>query len=220
MLLRQVGFKKRSGGIAFIKNSATALNMSKDWNKAYADGITPWDKGAAAPPLLEYLANHRITGSVLVPGCGTGHDVKVLAATGAIVTGMDLAPLALKLARLQVLQKGVRFLEADFLTLPISEHGAYDWVIEHTCLCALDPQQRTAYASSVRTALRTGGFYWAIFFSKVNQYDGQNPPHPITATEIDALFDEGFELIESYVPDASYPCRPNGSEIVRLYRKT
>lgn len=193
--------------------------MSKDWNTAYADGITPWDKGAAAPPLLDYLAKHSIAGSVLVPGCGTGHDVKVLAAAGAVVTGVDLAPLALKQARAQVPEKGVRFLEADFLALPKNEHGAYDWVIEHTCLCALDPQQRAAYVKSVQTALVPGGLYWAVFFSKVSQYDGVHPPHPITTTEIDELFGEGFELLKSYVPKSTYPCRPMGSEFVRLYRK-
>ncbi|MFN5868275.1 MAG: thiopurine S-methyltransferase, partial [Akkermansiaceae bacterium] len=49
-----------------------------DWNQRYELGDTPWEKGHAAPPLLELLEKMDPSiwgeGAVLVPGCGTGHD--------------------------------------------------------------------------------------------------------------------------------------------------
>ena len=55
--------------------------MSDDWEKNYQEGNMPWDKGEGAPPLLEWLARNegRIKGEILAPGCGLGHDVRVLA---------------------------------------------------------------------------------------------------------------------------------------------
>ena len=29
--------------------------MARDWNAAYEVGDTPWDKGYASPPLIEFL---------------------------------------------------------------------------------------------------------------------------------------------------------------------
>ena len=73
---------------------------------------------------------------------------------------------------------------------------------------------------SLCQALKPGGHYWAVFFCVVNDYDGSGPPHPITAPEIDGLFAEGFDLLDSYIPQATYPCRPVGREQVRVYRKS
>lgn len=193
--------------------------MSKNWDEAYAQGETPWDKGAAAPPLVDYLERHDITGRVLVPGCGTGHDALVLAKAGAQVTGMDIAPRALASARESAREGLVRWVEGDFLQLDKEECDAYDWIVEHTCLCAIDPDEREAYVESVQQALKPGGFYWAVFFRVVSNYDGSGPPHPITAEEIDRLFMKGFELMDAYTPERTYACRPKGREEVRCYRK-
>jgi hypothetical protein len=90
----------------------------------------------------------------------------------------------------------------------------FDWVVEHTCLCALDPSQRAAYAAAVRAALNQGGQYLAVFFREVSDYDGDGPPHPISREEIESLFGDSFEMIESFVPQVSYPSRPVGAEEV------
>src|SRR6187549_3309989 len=70
-----------------------------DWQHQYATGQTPWERGAPAPALVDYLKTNPVTGRVLVPGCGTGQDVRVLALAGATeVTGLDVAPLAVERA--------------------------------------------------------------------------------------------------------------------------
>ena len=73
--------------------------MGKDWDKAYDIGETPWDKGYASPALNAFLESYPLTGSVLVPGCGTGHDVRLLAAQGTEVVGIDIAPSAIRKAK-------------------------------------------------------------------------------------------------------------------------
>jgi SAM-dependent methyltransferase len=75
-----------------------------DWNELYRTGDTPWEKGAPAPapPLLSWMAEHGpLSGAVLVPGCGLGHDVRAIARASwdARVVGLDVAPSALVQAK-------------------------------------------------------------------------------------------------------------------------
>ena len=193
--------------------------MPKNWNAAYENNDTPWDKGAAAPPLREFLAAHSITGRVLVPGSGSGYDVRLLAAQGATVVGLDIAPAAVDQASRFTAVNDERFEVADFLQLAEKFHGYFDYVVEHTCLCALDPEQRMAYVRSVKQALQADGHYLAVFFREVENYEGDGPPHPISQEQIEALFSEDFDTLDCFVPRLSYPSRPLGCEEVRLMRK-
>jgi SAM-dependent methyltransferase len=193
--------------------------MPNDWNAAYENGDTPWDKGIAAPPLRSFLDSHPIPGRVLVPGCGLGYDVRLLAEQGASVVGIDIAATAVRRAQGIFTQGDATFKVVDILNLPPSYHGQFDAVVEHTCLCALDPQQRIAYARSVSQALKNGGMYLAIFYRVVDGYAGDRPPHPIKSEEIDALFGADFEIIERRVPQQTYSSRPIGSEEVCWMRK-
>ncbi|MEN8661604.1 MAG: methyltransferase domain-containing protein [Lentimonas sp.] len=191
----------------------------KNWEAAYDADDMPWDKGLAAPPLKKFLETNPVVGSALVPGCGTGHDVRLLAGQGAAVTGMDIAPSAIRKAGAFPLAANEYYEVCDFLNLPEHWQGRFDWVVEHTCLCALELAQRDAYAASVAKALKPGGSFLAIFYRDVADYDGDGPPHPISEEQITALFDEHFERVNSFVPTESYPSRPKGSEEVVLFRK-
>ena len=192
--------------------------MPRDWNSAYETNDTPWDKGYAAPPLEEFFAKHSIEGQVLVPGCGSGHDVRLLAATGLEVTGLDIAPSALRKAESFPRVGNEKYELGNFLILDEQFHGRFDVVFEHTCLCAIEPAEREAYVSSLKCALRPGGQFLAIFYREISDSKGDGPPHPISASEIDALFAADFEIIESFVPLKTYPSRPVGVEEVRWMR--
>lgn len=192
--------------------------MARDWNSAYENQNTPWDKGYAAPPLAEFLQQNEVSGKVLVPGCGSGHDVRLLAGQGAEVLGLDIAPSALRKAAEFPVAGAERYEIGDFLNLEERFHRQFDWVVEHTCLCAIEPSEREAYTKALCLALKPGGRYLAVFFRKVSNYTGEGPPHPISAEEIDQLFSEQFETLESYIPQQTYPSRSTGAEEVRLMR--
>lgn len=204
------------------RSCCSLLGMAHlDWNEAYLLQNTPWDQGTAAPPLQEFLHAQPITGRVLLPGCGRGHDVRLLAATERVdaVVGMDLAPAAIYAARAAARCAKESYQIADFLQLSPDQWAQYDWVVEHTCLCALDPAERPAYVAAVAQALRPGGNFLAIFYREVLDYDGTGPPHPISAQEIEALFGHCFERVQGFVPQQTYPNRPIGAEEVVWMRR-
>ena len=102
-----------------------------DWEQRYRTGDTPWEKGAASPPLLEWLESHGpMHGSVLVPGCGSGRDVRAIAGVCPTtqVVGLDVAPSAIDQARGFSLAGQETYQLADFFDLPAELTNRFAWV--------------------------------------------------------------------------------------------
>jgi SAM-dependent methyltransferase len=196
-----------------------------DWEERYESGDTPWEKGAPAPPLLEWLESRgSIHGDVLVPGCGSGHDVRAISAASpdAKVIGLDIAQSAIDRDGQFSLVGNETYQRADLFDLPAGLINRFDWVFEHTCFCALEPARRVDYVRAITRALKPEGALLAIFF--LNPWDpgempaGGGPPFAVTHEELDLLFATHFELVEELKPRRAYPER-EGREIIRLLRR-
>jgi cyclopropane fatty-acyl-phospholipid synthase-like methyltransferase len=190
--------------------------MSRDyWENRYETKDMPWEKGAPSPGLVDFLSTHPdlSKGSVCVPGCGTGHDVRAWAAAGFEVTGYDIASSAIKLASEKTNAAGLKakFVQGDFLhDLPCEK---YDWVFEHTLFCAIDPSERADYVRAVRNWLKSGGNYLAVNYL-IPDEDG--PPFGTTREELLKWFQQDYELVTDWVP-RSYPNRA-GLELMLWWR--
>jgi SAM-dependent methyltransferase len=190
--------------------------MPTDWESKYQASDTPWDKGAPSPGLVAFLAEQPVNGRVLVPGCGLGHDVRALAAGGAEVIGIDIAPSAVGAARKFPPAGGERYEHADLFALPPHLRGSFDWVWEHTCFCAIDPAMRAAYVEAVAGALRAGGHLLAAFYlDPGNDHPDEGPPFEVSIAELDRLFLPRFTLVREWLPVRAYPGR-EGREWMRL----
>lgn len=188
-----------------------------EWNDRYAENDTPWDKGAAHPVLRDMLARGALAGRVLVPGCGTGHDVRELAARGLEVVGLDIASLALDRARARPAAGSESYQLGDLFHGPERWRGFFDGVFEHTCFCAIDPARRPDYVSAVAEVLKPGGRLLAVFFVNPD-HDGTGPPFGCSPEELDTLFAGRFHLLEEHREIPTYPERA-GRELLRLYRR-
>ncbi len=182
------------------------------WEERYRSGDMPWEKGEGSPGLLDWLKSHPDVprGSVLVPGCGTGHDARLWAHHGFKVTGCDLAPSAIRLCDERTRAAGLcaSFHKGDFLgDEPFQQ---FDWVFEHTLFCAIQPEQRDDYVRAVLRWLKPDGYYLAVNYLIS---DTEGPPFGTTHEEIVERFSPHFELLEEWVP-RSYP---NRAGLERMY---
>ena len=193
--------------------------MPTDWEAQYQMKETPWEKGAPSPGLMDFLAVEVVSGRVLVPGCGFGHDVRALAATADEVVGLDLAASAVAGASTIPSVGGERYVQGDFFALPASMRGAFDWVFEHTCFCAIDPSQRPAYVEAAAGALKPGGKLLAVFYlDPGNDSPNEGPPFEVSVAELDRLFLPRFTLLREWLPQHAYPGR-EGREWMRVMEK-
>ncbi|HTL71941.1 MAG TPA: methyltransferase domain-containing protein [bacterium] len=192
--------------------------MSRDyWEQRYQTKDMPWEKGAPAPGLVDFLLTNPDLkpGSVCVPGCGTGHDVCEFARAGFDAFGCDVAPSAISLAKERTHTAGLaaQFALADFLRDEPPQK--FDWLFEHTLFCAIQPTERDAYARAVLRWLKPGGFYLTVNYIILENNDG--PPFWTSREEQLDRFLPHFDLLADWIP-RSYPNR-EGRERMFWWRR-
>jgi methyl halide transferase len=164
------------------------------WEQRYRQEDTPWDLGNPAPPFVQLLASAQSPppGKIAVLGCGKGYDALLFSAAGFEVTGFDFAPSSLADAQAMAAARGINatFAQRDILALGAEFSQQFDYVLEHTCFCAIDPALRPAYVQGVKDLLRPSGQLIALFFTH-NRPGG--PPFGVKPQEVLALFKPDFE---------------------------
>ncbi|TCP08178.1 methyltransferase domain-containing protein [Caldimonas thermodepolymerans] len=164
------------------------------WQERFATGTTPWDRGGPNPQLQQWLdeglvgLQHR----VLVPGCGRGWEVALLAGRGVPVTGIDYAPAAIEACRALLERQGLQapLVQADVLEW--QPDAPVDVVYEQTCLCALHPDHWQRYAQQLHAWIQPGGRLLALFVQARAEESAQGfikgPPYHCDIHAMRALF--------------------------------
>lgn len=191
-----------------------------DWDEIYRKGEVFWNKGAPSPPMIQYLERHKVRGRALVPGCGHGHEVALAVAHGIDAIGLDIAPTGVAEARALYPHIAERFVVGDVFDPPAEMRGAFDVVLEHTCLSGLPPVMRADYRRGLDLMLKPGGLLIGVWFISPHLDPGEvGPPFAFPVSELTALFAQGYEIVDDYVPDVAFASRV-GQERVRVLRRT
>ncbi len=180
------------------------------WQRKFEAGDTPWDRGGAGPQLVRWLDDAALAPCrILVPGCGSGHEVAELARRGFEVTGLDYAPAAIErcAARLQALDDAPGAAPGETRRPPVRERATlvvgdalawkpdtpFDAVYEQTCLCALHPDHWVRYAAQVHRWLRPRGRLYLMMMQvpRPGAAEGriEGPPYHCDVNAVRALFD-------------------------------
>lgn len=178
-----------------------------DWNQAYLDRNTPWDKRAPSPVVCDLVSEIPQQANVVIPGCGTGNDVlAILDAKPTSITCIDLAPEAIAILskRFNSFQNIIPVL-SDFKSFAVAHRSSADVVIEHTCFCAIPVAMRSDYASACAAILRPGGKILGAFYWKPRDTDDISigPPFQTSEAELRTLFGTWFD-IEIRVADVGF----------------
>lgn len=129
----------------------------------------PWN--LEKPPRL--LADLVESGRVLPCraadlGCGAGNYAVWLATNGFQVTGFDISPNAVELAKALARKTEVscRFLTADLAGDPEELVASFDFVYDWEVLHHIFPDNRERYVNNVHQMLCPGGRYLSVCFSE------------------------------------------------------
>jgi SAM-dependent methyltransferase len=154
-----------------------------DWQKHYDENDLAWDLGEVANPFVRLWEDNVFTpGTLIIPGCGQGHEVVYFAERGFEVTGVDFSPGAVKLLRESLSEKKInaQVLHRDFFQLEPVHDQAYDAMLEQTFFCAIQPDQRSAYVEVASRILKPGGLLFGLFYET-----GEEGAPPFNTTEAD-----------------------------------
>ncbi|HME97850.1 MAG TPA: methyltransferase domain-containing protein, partial [Methylomirabilota bacterium] len=193
----------------------------------YAEGQDGWELGGPSPALEAWLDaggtficggpdmapalpqsadNRRALNPaprVAVPGCGRGHDARLLARRGYRVTAFDFAEAAVAEARRLAAADGVDLAveQRDVFTLARDHREAFDGVWEYTCFCAIDPGRRAEYADVLHAILKPAGLLLACFYPVREGRDG--PPFPVSREDIASALAGRFTVLTEGAPARS-----------------
>jgi cyclopropane fatty-acyl-phospholipid synthase-like methyltransferase len=169
-----------------------------DWQKHYDENDLAWDLGEVANPFVRLWEDKVLTpGSLIVPGCGQGHEVIYFAERGFQVTGVDFSSGAVELLSESLSRKNLnaKVLHRNFFELDETYSKAYDALLEQTFFCAIHKDQRSAYVETVSRILKPGGLLFGLFYET-----GEEGGPPFNTTEADiqnhfaAAFDMAFDI--------------------------
>lgn len=190
-----------------------------NWEELYQNGEVFWNKGAPSPPMIQHLERIAVRGRALVPGCGHGHEVALAVDHGMDAIGLDIAPTAVVEARKVYPHLAERFVAGSLFDPPNELRGAFDVVLEHTCMSGLHPSLRADYRRGIDLTLKPGGLLIGVWFINPDLDPGEEgPPYPFSVADLTALFAEGYEIVEDYEPTVAFKGR-EGRERIRMLRR-
>ena len=190
------------------------VNLPNKWEADYERKTDGWDLGGPTPTFKRLAVTGRFKpGRMVVPGAGRGHDAREFARHGFQVTAIDFASHAVhEMKRLADPNAPIEILQHDLFSLPRELDNSFDYLLEYTCFCAIDPKRRADYADLVTRLLKPGGTYIDMAFPLDGRAGG--PPFSVSESEVMNLFTQrGFKLVSREKPEDSIKPRRHAEEL-------
>ena len=170
------------------------------WDTRFRGGVTPWD-AAGVPLFLKTWLEKRKPCRVLIPGCGSGYEVRLFAEHGYDVLAIDFSAAAVEAARKVLGKLGRLVAQQDFFSF---DAQPFDLIYERAFLCALPRRLWPQWAHRVAELVRPGGELAGFFYLDDNE---RGPPFGVAPHALRALLENEFELMEDKAipPEQSIP---------------
>lgn len=179
-------------------------NQPEYWNSRYLKDNTPWDFGDIPENLRAFLKKKGRGAKVLIPGCGSGYEIKAFAEAGYEVTAIDFAPFAVDRAQRMagpLLARNI--LQGDFFEYDFPA-GEFDVIYERSFVCSFTPDRRQAYRDRVAQLLKYRGLLLGYYYyNKPSVLEG--PPYGFAWGTADELFSRYFLLTKDQPVADSLP---------------
>ena len=197
------------------------VNQAQFWQQRYEEDSIGWDMGQVSPPLKAYidqLPESAKSQAVLVPGAGNAYEVGYLHEQGFTnVTLVDfaLAPIAAFAERYPDFP-AKHLICADFFELS-PEQYQFDWVLEQTFFCAINPSRRDEYMQQMAALLKPNGKLIGLLFDK--DFGRDEPPFGGTKDEYQQRFATHFNIDIMKPSYNSHPARQGSELFIKMHVK-
>lgn len=180
----------------------TQIEMDRIYGEMPLEKI-PWNIETPPDALVELVENGKVKPCQTIDlGCGAGNYAIYLASIGFDVTGVDISPRAIEIAKENAKKKGAKsdFLVADVLgdleEVKRTFDFAYDWELLHHIF----PEKREEYVKNVYRLLNPGGKYLSVCFSEKDPQFGGSGKYRETRLGTVLYFSSEEELRDLFGP--------------------
>ena len=198
------------------------VNDSLFWDNKYKKNEFSWDTGTTTPYFVNWSKSvkNKQSKNILIPGCGISQDVIYLSKCGFNVYACDFSNTAIKALSFSNKQNhtNVKLIHKDFFDL-INEYNSYfDYILEYTFYCAINPSKRKLYVQNCSKLLKRSGMFIGIMLPIGNELVASNPPFEVTLNELKDNFSTFFDTDKIYPNNLSIEKR-KGIEYIVEYKK-
>ncbi|WXG39942.1 MAG: class I SAM-dependent methyltransferase [Candidatus Freyarchaeum deiterrae] len=192
----------------------------------------PWNNETPPDALVGLVESGKVKPCKTIDmGCGAGNYAIYLASTGFDVTGVDISPSAIKIAKENARKKRVKcnFLVADVLGVLDEVKGTFDFAYDWELLHHIFPEKRSKYVENVNRILNPRGKYLSVCFSENDaQFGGSGKYRKTTLgtilyfsseDELRNLFEPYFNIIDLRTIEISGKSAPHIANYVFMERK-
>jgi SAM-dependent methyltransferase len=176
--------------------------MEKIYQKTPLNKI-PWNFETPPNDLVELVDAGKVKPCRTVDvGCGTGNYAIYLTSRGFEVTGIDISPTAINIAKENAKKKGIKcnFLVADVLDDLFKVKEEFDFAFEWELLHHVFPEQRREYVENVYELLNPRGKYLSVCFSEKDKEFRGSGNYRVTGLGTDLYFSSEGELRSLFEP--------------------
>ncbi|HEV2231002.1 MAG TPA: class I SAM-dependent methyltransferase [Thermoplasmata archaeon] len=189
-------------GTGSSRRRSLPKSLVRGWKSTYEKTPyrdLPWFSPTPYPWVREVArtGGFRGGGRLLDVGCGAGTNSLFLARSGFEVSGIDLAPGAVRAAdqRARRARLSIDFRVGDALQLPFPK-GRFDGAIDVGCFHTLPIDLRADYARELARVLRKGARY-ALSWVAREYTRNFGPPHRPSVEEVARAFEPSFLMLRT-----------------------
>lgn len=179
-----------------------AVEMEDIYRKMPLDKI-PWNIETPPDLLVQLVENKEVVPCRAIEfGCGAGNYAIWLAQQGFEVTGIDISPTAIGLARKNAMEQGVEctFIVADVLGDLADVKGPFDFALDWELLHHIYPDDRPRYVANVARLTKPGGRYLSVCFHEDDPEFGGSGKYRTTRIGTVLYFSSEVELRDLFSP--------------------
>ena len=197
------------------------VSKSDFWDKCYNDNNIGWDLGSITPVFQDWADNLSEKSKILVPGSGNGYDPLYFSNLGHDVVAVDFSREAIKSIKQKANSKNLKInaLQYDFFDLKNKFKDEFDFIVEYTFFCAIDPKKRIDYINIAYDLLKDDGYLIGLFLPLNKDASEGGPPFAVKEDEIKSKFSKKFNLIDSYMHPLSIDARKNNEKYYVFKKK-
>jgi len=190
------------------------------WNKCYQEDDIGWDLGKPTPIFVDWCDSLDSSKKICIPGSGNGYDPLYFASKGHNVTAIDFAESPIARLKKESKNKKIKInaIKKDIFDLSEEFYNQFDYIVEHTCYCAIDPAMRVKYIEVMYNLLKDGGEIVAVLLPLNKDSSEGGPPFGVNLNEALDMFSQKFSLIESIRHPLSIKPRFDNEQFVRFLK--
>lgn len=186
------------------------------WTNRWQAGKTPWDLGGIPPALAAFLSRGEPPTRVLIPGCGSGYEVKAFHNAGHEVTAIEFSAPAVARAHEVLGPLGDRIIHGNFFKHDFGD-TRFGLIYERGFLCSLPTGRWPEYASRMASLLHPAGKLAGLFLYGM---EPEPPPFPLTEATAAELLGGYFRLLRSEKSIAESVAVYQGMEYWQEWKRT